>query len=76
MYYALVNKQTNIVDNVIVLEDPTQWIPPEEFNLIPLQEGFGINDSWDGVNFIKHTDKTLITQLSTDLPGGVPNVIG
>lgn len=53
MEYALVNTETNLVDNVIVLEDGAEWAPPENFVLVPLQPNAGIGDTWDGTSFIK-----------------------
>ncbi len=53
MDYALVNKQTNIVDNVIVLEEGAQWTPPSDMHLVPLEPQFGAGDTWDGTSFIR-----------------------
>jgi hypothetical protein len=53
MDYALVNKQTNIVENVVVLEEGAQWTPPSDMTLVPLTSYFGIGDTWDGATFIR-----------------------
>ena len=51
MEYALVNKQTNVVENVVVLENAEDWIPPEDKFLVPLVGEFGMGCIWDGTSF-------------------------
>jgi hypothetical protein len=53
MDYALVNKQTNIIENVVALEEGAQWTPPSDMTLVPLTQHFGIGDTWDGTAFIR-----------------------
>lgn len=53
MNYALVNSESGVVENVIILEEGAQWTPPDGMNLVLLQGEFGIGDTWDGSQFIR-----------------------
>lgn len=60
MEYALVNKTTNKIENVVVLVDASEWTPPEEFMLVPLPpapHSIGIDDTWNGTEFVIRSDK-------------------
>lgn len=46
MKYACVNKETNMVENVVVCEDLTKWKPPERCRVVPV-EWVGPGDKWD-----------------------------
>lgn len=79
MNYALVNKATNIVDNVIVLEDVNAWTPPEDMLLVLLDAAAGIGDTWDGTQFIYAPDPEVIDPTgnpTNSSSGNAPNVIG
>ena len=71
MNYALVNKQTNIVENIIVLEEGAQWTPPSDMHLVQLTSEFGVGDTWDGTSFIRRPmlepvdDSTVGQTIST-----------
>ena len=52
MDYAIVNVQTNIVENIVVLEENSTWIPPEGTTVVPLIGSFGTGDMWNGTEFI------------------------
>lgn len=38
MNYALVNQETNIVENIIVWDGVTEWTPPASVDVIQLSE--------------------------------------
>ncbi len=68
MEYALINNETNIVKNVVVLEDGAQWAPPENYTLLPLLENAGIGDTWNGTSFIKPPpppEEEIVQPIST-----------
>lgn len=53
MALAIVNKETNIVENLIVPpEGANAWFVPEGFQAI-LTENGAIGDTWDGKTFVK-----------------------
>lgn len=56
MLYALVNKQTNVIENVIVLDEGAVWAPPESVLVVRIKNGFGIGDTWDGSQFIRASE--------------------
>ena len=51
MRYALINNETNVVENVIELEDGHKWKCPENYRVEPTDE-HTINDQHDGEKFI------------------------
>lgn len=53
MIYALVNRQTMEVENIVVLDEGAVWAPPDGVLVIALQNGFGIGDTWDGNTFVR-----------------------
>ena len=53
MNYALVNLQTGIVENVIVINNPSDFPAPNGYLLISNYPSFvGIQTRWDGSKFI------------------------
>ncbi len=53
MHLAIINKQTNIVENTIVPpEGATVWVVPDGYDALETEVG-AIGDTWDGNNFIK-----------------------
>lgn len=55
MHLAIVNTQTNIVENTIVPpEGANVWFVPNGYDAIETETG-SIGDTWDGQNFIKPT---------------------
>lgn len=79
MEYALINKETNIVENVIVLEDINAWPVPENMFLVSLTEvdpEAGIKDTWDGTKFIYTSDPNYNNPETQVVDGEAPNVIG
>ena len=71
MDYAVINIATSAIENVIVLEEGSQWTPPEGTQIVPLVLGFGIGDAWDGINFTRTPNPILETTS-----GSEPDVIG
>ena len=69
---CLVNIETKIVENVIILDDGVEYAAPAGFELIK-QSGGNIGDTLDGVSFIAPKEPDAI---SIDDPGSAPNVIG
>ena len=53
MDFAVVNTQTSIVENVVVLAEGANWNPPEGCIVVPLVGQFGIGDTWDGSSFTR-----------------------
>jgi hypothetical protein len=53
---ALVNIETNIVENVIVLDGKSSWSPPEGFTVVDLVGNAGIGWSYINGEFIAPTD--------------------
>jgi hypothetical protein len=49
---AIVNAQTGLVENVILLADGVNWQPPAGCSMIT-SDGAGIGDTWNGKAFIK-----------------------
>ena len=81
MYYALVNPTTQIVENVVVLEDQSTWTPPADMLLVPLQDSFGMGDTWNGSEFIRRQivltpEEQARAALDNNAIGEVPDVIG
>jgi hypothetical protein len=79
MNYAVVNKDTSIVENVIVLEDVNTWTPPENMLVVPLDSAAGIGDTWDGTQFIYAPEPEVIDPTgspTSSSSGNTPNVIG
>lgn len=37
-YYAVIDEATNVVDNVIVLNDPSQWTPPDNHHIVNIDD--------------------------------------
>lgn len=50
--YAVINNQTNIVQNVIELADGSEWTPPEGHRLVA-SDIAGIGDTRQGDRFIR-----------------------
>ena len=50
--YAVVDSTTNKVVNVVLWDGEVEWTPPDNTIAIKSDEA-GIDDTWDGVNFIK-----------------------
>lgn len=71
MNFALVNTQTNVIENVIVLEEGSDWTPPSGFITVPFTPPFSLGDMWDGVQFIKSLPPT-----PESISEGVQDVIG
>ena len=70
---CVVSVETNLVVNVIVLEDSAVWTPPQ--NTFVLSRGDGkIGDTWDGEKFISPLTEEQIALNTTQ--GEAPNVIG
>jgi len=63
--HAVLNGK-NLVINVIMLEDLTQWSPPPNCTIMQTDVG-DINDTWDGTNFIPPSVQPLpLPQLTPD----------
>lgn len=53
MALAIINKETNIVENIVVPpEGANAWFIPEGYQAI-LTENGAIGDTWDGKAFVK-----------------------
>lgn len=44
--FAVINSETGIVENVVVLDDVNAWTPPEGCEVKPLGENVGIGWTW------------------------------
>lgn len=45
MIFALINDETNIVDNVVVLDEGVQWTPPDNDYLVNI-DGLEVGIGW------------------------------
>lgn len=52
MHFALVNTETNVVENVIDLEDGAIWSPPQGHIIVPYETGVSPGATWNGTEFI------------------------
>ncbi len=53
MHLAIINNQTNLVENTIVPPEGAQaWFVPNGYTAIETEDG-AIGDTWDGTQFIK-----------------------
>lgn len=52
MHYALVNTETNIVENIIELEEDAVWSPPQGHIIVPYETGVSPGATWNGTEFI------------------------
>lgn len=51
MYYAIINNK--IVENVIVWDGVSEWTPPENCEIVPLQPEVGIGWKYENGQFIE-----------------------
>lgn len=51
MRYALINIETGIVENVIELDNDTDWLPPEGYIVVRTDSG-NINDTYNDGEFV------------------------
>ena len=68
MEYALIDKQTNVVENVIVLVNAEAWVPPEDKLLVPLVGEFGMGCIWDGTSFSARPEANPEPAMPTTTP--------
>ena len=73
-YKCLLDSATQVVVNVILLEDGVEWTPPDGQELAPQHDG-NIGDTWDGTQFVP--PPPLVEEVvPLDSAGSQPNVIG
>jgi len=74
MHYALVNTKTNIVENVIELEEGAVWSPPQDHIIVSYETGVSPGATWNGTEFIP-VPPPPPPPVET-ISNGVQNVIG
>ena len=74
MHYALVNTETNIVENVIELEEGAVWSPPQGHIIVSYETGVSPGATWNGTEFIP-VPPPPPPPVET-ISDGVQNVIG
>jgi hypothetical protein len=76
MIFAIINGQTNIVTNTVVLEDGAQWTPPSGDYIVNITDTeVGINWVYNPITKQWTPPATLESNLSTDQTGSQPDVI-
>ena len=75
MNYAVINTETNIVQNIIALEEGAEWSPPQGHFIVPYTTAVSPGDTWNGAEFIPQPPPPVETIVETT-PGSTPNVIG
>ena len=77
MRYALVNTETNIVENMIELEEGAVWSPPQGHIIVPYETAVGFGDTWNGTEFIPAPKPFVPPEPPVEpFSEGVQNVIG
>ena len=74
MRYALVNTETNIVENIIELEEGAIWSPPQGNIVVPYETGVSPGATWNGTEFIPVPPP--LPPLVEPVSDGIQNVIG
>lgn len=64
--WALVNTETNVVENIIKWDGITDWRPPDGFICIECSEGGDIGDTYENETFIKPSIEPTETQQSSN----------
>ena len=78
MNYAIINDQTNIVENVIVLDEGSTWTPPEGYYIVDIT-GTEVGIGWTYNPETKEWTPPAPPEPPVDVnivSGGEPNVIG
>ena len=78
MIYAVINNQTNIVENTIVLDEGSTWTPPNGYYIVDITTTeVGIDWTYNQ-NTQQWTPPVgfVASQPITEIPGTQPNVIG
>lgn len=78
MIYAVINDQTNIVENTIILDEGSTWTPPPGYyivNITNLEVGIGWTYNPQTNEWAPPPNPGPITSVN-ETPGSVPNVIG
>lgn len=77
MIFALVNDETNIVENVVVLDEGVQWTPPYNDYLVDITNlGVGIGWSYNPNTQEWTPPPPPPEPLVDQTEGSTPNVIG
>jgi hypothetical protein len=78
MIYAVINDQTNIVENTIVLDEGSTWTPPAGYYIVDIT-GTEVGIDWTYNPTTKEWTPPVgyvSPQQITEIPGTQPNVIG
>lgn len=77
MIYAVINDQTNIVENTVVLNEGSIWTPPQGYYIVDIT-GTEVGIDWsynpDTQQWTPSID-FVVSQPITEIPGTTPNVI-
>ncbi len=71
LYKCVINSNTKIVENVIVIANGVEWSPPPGFEFAPKHDG-NIGDQWDGTKFVA----PVVVDETLEVAGEEPDVIG
>ena len=74
MDYALINNQTNIVENVIVLDEGSTWVTPQGYYIIDI-DGLSVGIDWTYNPTTQEWTAPPLPPNPND-EGATPNVIG
>lgn len=78
MIYAVIEDQTNVVVNVVLLDEGVQWTPPDNDYLVDitnLEVGIGWTYNPQNNEWTPPPNPEPVTSVE-ETPGSVPNVIG
>ena len=77
MIYAVINNQTNIVENTVVLNEGAVWSPPEGYYIVDIT-GTEVGNNWVyDPNTQQWTPPVgYVAPTNSEIPGTTPNVIG
>jgi hypothetical protein len=73
-YKCILDSETKVVVNVILLEDGVEWTLPDGQEFAPQHDG-NMGETWDGEKFVAPVEP-LVVREELLAPGAAPNVIG
>jgi hypothetical protein len=75
-YFAMVGKESKVVENVMLWDGETEYYQDEKFDLVEItEENVGIGWSYENGIFVEPPPKPMPIVDVTDVVGDAPNVI-
>ena len=75
-YFAIVGKESKVVENVMLWDGETEYSQDEKFDLVEIiEENVGIGWSYENGIFVEPPPKPMPIVDVTDVVGNAPNVI-